>query len=679
MKASVPPPLDYRSNANDVVQIRFKLENCTYAPDASSSAVDFYYKADGILLNQSPAYVRQSVDEKWVFSGEYYVMNMELPDQFTQANVIDAIRPQFANIRAIEGAEGRILIDYIYVGPQETAPQTFAAQRFIEAVDTTGENFRLTYNIDVFTPLGYVRFREILTEEFEWYDPSDNTTGKNAIKVYKAPYLGNGKYSTTLTRMTSGYTFVKFDTDSGKEKTINLRVTDMTGAYRRDNDIEGYRYVVQINFRVDHDYTVGGNGIMPFDNRQITYEIPNSTEIVGGLYFEAETLNTALITPRAYDFFMELYNEENAAAKTDMTEKGRAFDLVEASQMSVADRNYIIFMNMFDNYALMRDTTYAGVKYVIHRIERNDTTGEISNYATHYAVTYPAGSTTFSSESKYGNAPFELKSDAEFRTRILFTPTVTTSDTLGRAAQPAGTWTEAHSYYYAPKFAVVDYGRTVSLNMQHEGQQIGTWKDPDPEERDKGVQLDYGFHVLSTNGQIDRYLSNIKFNCRKRFLHNGSLFLLEEPAEIYYLTRSRAGEKGQTKRTIASFESEVAALHEGTGVAYDMNLDQYYDIKQNSITYTFGDANESPKALEGSYYTTLRKVTIIPANNIYYDIDKFKLENDNKEWGEEPVGSQTSGLQVHDYDDDYASPFGYDQQCHHHHRLYLHRTRPLNG
>lgn len=660
-------PLDYRPNENDVVQIRFRAENVTLVAGTTAMQFNLYYKADGEFLTTETggAFVKQLVELEWLYSGQYYTVNLELPDNFTQANVINAIRPQFVNLREISGADGRVFIDYIYIGPQEHAPISFMAQRKVEAVDYTGENYRLTYSVDMFRATGSVRFREMLAPEFEWYDPSDETFGKDAIKVYKAAYAGNGNYSSTKTQITTGYEYLAFTDTIGETKTINLRLTDMVGAYRRDNDIAGYRYIVEINFRVDHDYTIGGNKIQPFTNRAIAYEVTKSSEPIDGITFSGETLNTAFPDPTSYDFFMELYNEDvDAADKTDMTEKGKAYDLLEAWNDTKANRNYIILSNMFDNYVTMGlDTTYAGVKYVMqHAIY--DGYGVETSSKTYYAVTYPAGSTTASAEDKYASTSFDLQTDAFFRTRIIFTPSDQTgTDSLGRAAQ-GRVWTDAYSYYFAPKFAVVDYGRTVSINMQEEGQHIGT-KD-DPEDENSGVVYDYGFHILSKNGQLDEHLSNIKFNFRKNFMDDNDMFLLEETAYVYYLTRSKKGEKGQTKSTIASFEPQIAEILADTGIEYDMDLDQYYlydtetkEPKDHRITYTFGKADETPKALEGEYFTTMRKVTIIPANNIYYGMDKFNRSGNKANWASD--GTNNGILQEHDYEQGYTSPYGYDK------------------
>ncbi len=698
-------PLHFRPEVDDVVQMRFKVSGAS-----AVSAYVFYGFDDHTIVSNDTCFAQDTVDDAYIRQGQYFILNIELEDAVTHAAKLTSLRPHFT---FTETTGVTVNLDYIYVGPQESAPYSYQAKRTLSSTDASGENYRIRYEIDFFKPTacGRIRVNELLQQEFELYDRDDKSFGPDAIKVYKKAYSNKGNYVDDLVAMPASGVYSKSVTGgTGEQKQITFYLNDGDNAYRRDNygdTVAGYRYVLNINFRVDHDATMGGNGVLvnqlqkswtKFQKRDADGTFSSTlTELFN---YKEETLNVAFAKPVGHDFFMELHDTDSAAEdfttaanaidnkfedddnmfsldtyatyRDNMLSAGRKLDLIEYLNYEKADGNAdrgenMIFANMLTNIGDGITNKYTRVNYWV-MFNDGDKVVDLAydQKARLYReiVPWEADKVESIDRRPVGLSRDELPyfdptEDQVLTVRAFYVPKVTEGvDSLGREyykdyLQDIRTNKETYVTYFAPKFAVVDYGRTVSVNMRMEGQQIGTWDIAQDETA--GVQYDYGFHILSTNGQLDEHLANIKYNFRKSFMDDSSRFLLEDTADIYYLTRSRNGEKGTEKRTIASFEPEVKALHEGTGVAYDMNLDQYYDKEQNSITYTFGDATETPKALEGLYYTTLRKVTIIPANNIYYDMDKFYRES---RWASD--GKREGDLQAHDYEDEYASPYGYD-------------------
>ncbi len=697
-------PLHFRPEVDDVVQMRFKVSGAS-----TVSAYVFYGFDDHMIVSNDTCFAQDTVDDAYIRQGQYFILNIELEDAVTHAAKLTSLRPHFT---FTETTGVTVNLDYIYVGPQESAPYSYQAKRTLSSTDTSGENYRIRYEIDFFKPTacGRIRVNELLQQEFELYDRDDKSFGADAIKVYKKAYSNKGNYVDDLVAMPASSVYSKSVTGgTGEQKQITLYLNDGDNAYRRDNygdTVAGYRYVLNINFRVDHDATMGGNGVLvnqlqkSWTKFQKKVDGTFSSTLTELFNYKEETLNVAFAKPVGHDFFMELYDTDSGAEdfttaanaidnkfedndnmfsldtyatyRDNMLSAGRKLDLIEYLNYEKADGNAdrgenMIFANTLTNIGDGITNKYTRVNYWV-MFNDGDMVVDLAydQKARLYREIVPWEADKVESIDRRpvwlsrDELPyFDPTEDQVLTVRAFYVPKETEgTDSLGREyykdyLQDIRTNKETYVTYYAPKFAVVDYGRTVSVNMRMEGQQIGTWDVAQDETG--GVEYEYGFHILSTNGQLDEHLANIKYNFRKSFMDDSSRFLLEDTAVIYYLTRSRNGEKGTEKRTIASFEPEVKALHEGTGIEYDMNLDQYYDEEQNSITCTFGDATESPKALEGLYYTTMRQVTIIPANNIYYDMDKFYRES---RWASD--GKLESDLQAHDYEDEYASPYGYD-------------------
>ncbi len=105
--------LNYNPSNADVIQVRFKLDGCT---EASSMWISFCATntgtAAGAWKSNAQSYTYASANGKWL------VLNIPA----TAAGIkgldkIETFRMNFANVK-----NGKVTIDYIYVGPSELAP-----------------------------------------------------------------------------------------------------------------------------------------------------------------------------------------------------------------------------------------------------------------------------------------------------------------------------------------------------------------------------------------------------------------------------------------------------------------------------------------------------------------------------------------------------------------------------
>ena len=116
-------PLQYAPNTNDVVQIRFKLENIQPASSSAAYLRLYYGKNDATGGIGSSDYTTICNLDSEALSGKYVTVIAPLEDSFTSASVINSIRPHFGNITNVSGTTGKITVDYIYVGAPDALPE----------------------------------------------------------------------------------------------------------------------------------------------------------------------------------------------------------------------------------------------------------------------------------------------------------------------------------------------------------------------------------------------------------------------------------------------------------------------------------------------------------------------------------------------------------------------------
>ncbi len=122
-------PLDFHPSAATVAQVRFKITGICMEPGAVSEAVDPFTKRtktepyvqlryfyDHNPLTDNPIAGTGFASAEALNQGEFVTVTFALDDAFRNCNIVSAIRPSFHRMG------GNIIVDYIYVGPGELAP-----------------------------------------------------------------------------------------------------------------------------------------------------------------------------------------------------------------------------------------------------------------------------------------------------------------------------------------------------------------------------------------------------------------------------------------------------------------------------------------------------------------------------------------------------------------------------
>ena len=109
-------PLSYDPSHAEVMQIRFRTENCVAPEGTVPRAVLEYYYID----DQSYGY-KNDIRQTFALSEEYQTLTVAIPSTFTSADVIKCFGFRFQNI--MSHSTGTIEIDYIYIGPACGGPE----------------------------------------------------------------------------------------------------------------------------------------------------------------------------------------------------------------------------------------------------------------------------------------------------------------------------------------------------------------------------------------------------------------------------------------------------------------------------------------------------------------------------------------------------------------------------
>lgn len=135
-------PLSYEPGNAEYVQLRFKVEDCEQAPGKNTDIVVIYDRtADGDTRRggEFVAYYTYKEDQ-WI------TLTFPVTKEFSTADFVTSFGVRFRAIRAKEGLEGKVILDYLFVGPKEELPTEIATLRF------TDENGTLLST--VYAPVG---------------------------------------------------------------------------------------------------------------------------------------------------------------------------------------------------------------------------------------------------------------------------------------------------------------------------------------------------------------------------------------------------------------------------------------------------------------------------------------------------------------------------------------------
>jgi len=167
-------PLYYDPKNAQVAQVRFKLVDCV-VPEGKTPemALIFDYKKDGTLnVNGSmKAPINANIDT-------FQTLTLELSETFLNADSIRTIGMRFHNISSFSG--GKIVIDYIYVGPRDSLYFGFS--------DTTTDRERYEgkvydgFNYDINNWVG--RSSSVTNLTFDTTQSQVHFTSKDAAQTY---------------------------------------------------------------------------------------------------------------------------------------------------------------------------------------------------------------------------------------------------------------------------------------------------------------------------------------------------------------------------------------------------------------------------------------------------------------------------------------------------------------
>ncbi|MBR4309264.1 MAG: hypothetical protein IKT58_06690 [Oscillospiraceae bacterium] len=111
-------PLKYNPKNADVVQIRFKTENCVLATGSNAQVVVVYDYDTG---NGTARGDYTMIGDYTVSNGTYQILTIPVSQQFKSAAKITTFGFRFWHIKG-SNSSAKVVIDYIYVGPEEGVP-----------------------------------------------------------------------------------------------------------------------------------------------------------------------------------------------------------------------------------------------------------------------------------------------------------------------------------------------------------------------------------------------------------------------------------------------------------------------------------------------------------------------------------------------------------------------------
>ncbi|MBR4309096.1 MAG: MBL fold metallo-hydrolase, partial [Oscillospiraceae bacterium] len=111
--------LRYYTNSGDVIQVRLKVLNMEVTPGTSPKLQFYASNSTADLYNTTPVTIPFPGT---VAEGQYYVLQAPLNSPMVSADYLTCARLQWTNLRNLEGKSGKVVIDYIYIGPASKTP-----------------------------------------------------------------------------------------------------------------------------------------------------------------------------------------------------------------------------------------------------------------------------------------------------------------------------------------------------------------------------------------------------------------------------------------------------------------------------------------------------------------------------------------------------------------------------
>ena len=116
-------PLNYAPSAGDYVQIRLKMENLQAVSGQTPSLRLYYIKDNATSGVNASDYTELTTLTDAQFNGEYLTFSAPLSDNFTTADVINALRVQLVGVSSVTDKIGKVSVDYIAVAQRNNLPE----------------------------------------------------------------------------------------------------------------------------------------------------------------------------------------------------------------------------------------------------------------------------------------------------------------------------------------------------------------------------------------------------------------------------------------------------------------------------------------------------------------------------------------------------------------------------
>ncbi|MBR6826500.1 MAG: hypothetical protein IKM59_08140, partial [Oscillospiraceae bacterium] len=122
---------DYKPQNAEIYQIRFRMKNFQPALNESKKSITPYGKLFWLVSgSDSPEEVVTASETIYLtpsqYSGDIWVtLTAKIPEECRNENSIVGIRPYFGGLKSSDNAQGEIVIDYIYIGPDDRPDQVY--------------------------------------------------------------------------------------------------------------------------------------------------------------------------------------------------------------------------------------------------------------------------------------------------------------------------------------------------------------------------------------------------------------------------------------------------------------------------------------------------------------------------------------------------------------------------
>lgn len=199
-------PLHIIPSKDHYVQARFRVENCVATTNTRFS-VCFSNQTDAKCNRNAGSYANKDIVAEELLSGKFITVTIPLTDisYYTSATYIDAIQYQVTGINAADGKVGKVILDYLYIGPLTDengvlgqAHETEGDALFFDFSNDTASQLR--YQGTQYSKSGTVRNYDQKASWVSRYGKVNDTDADGSYSidttngVYKIP-VGDGSYT----------------------------------------------------------------------------------------------------------------------------------------------------------------------------------------------------------------------------------------------------------------------------------------------------------------------------------------------------------------------------------------------------------------------------------------------------------------------------------------------------